>query len=117
VAIDPRVLASVMQRMQPSSQPVAPQIGAAPPPDDGVPPGPSSGGVPQGAMQGMAPQGAPQTPVTVQGTVMMGPAQPPRMMAPGGPTMDNSTVGGPPPMGGPLGAGSRPLPPTMPMRR
>ena len=117
--MDPKILAAVMQRMQPSSQPASPQVGAAPPPGGGVPPGPPPGGVPQGMPQG-GPQQPPQVPVNMQGTMMISPAQMAHPAAPGGPSMDNSTIGGTPAQGGPLGAGPRPMqggwPPNIPTR-
>ncbi len=71
--MDPRMLAAVMQRMQPQATP--PGVNAPVPP---APPPPGT----------MAASQSPGMPVQMQGTMMMKPAQPPsQAMAPGaGPT-------------------------------
>ncbi len=78
MAINPQILASVMQRMQPQGMnaPVPP----GPPPPGGPMPGPGMQAAPgAGAPQPMQNAGMP---VQMQGTMMMKPAQPP-----GGPGM------------------------------
>lgn len=70
--IDPRALATVMQRMQPAQ-------GAPQPPMMNAPPGP--GMPPPGGPVGAQPQGMP---VQMQGTMMMKPAMQGMAGAPGG---------------------------------
>ena len=82
MAINPQVLAAVMQRMQPQGM-NAPVPPSAPPPG-GPMPGPGMQAAPgAGAPQPM--QNSPGMPVQMQGTMMMKPAAPPQGMAPGGP--------------------------------